>query len=453
GLAICRQLVTLMGGEIGARSQLGIGSDFFFTANFGLGNPASVPVLHAVPELSALRILVIDDSPNAREIFQGLLATFGYHATLTDSAAAGIAALETADPPYDLVLLDWKMPGMDGFEAAGLIRRHPKLAVQPKLVMVTAYGSDDAQRRVLAEGLDGYLTKPVNASSLLDEIMRVCGKSAVSTNLGRNNAPEHDHLANIRGLRVLLVEDNDFNQQVAKEILTGVAGVEVSIAWNGQEALDILQAQSFDAVLMDLQMPVMDGYETTEQLRRNPRFAALPIIAMTAHAMARDRERCLATGMNDFISKPFDPAELFAVLARATASRVPATAATPHQPLATPVVPALAGISPENGLKHSFGKHELWEKWLKVFLDTRRSSHQEIRAALAAGDVAAASTIAHAIKANAGTIGADQLSEAAMALQLALDAGESEQWAPLLANYERELEHVIGGLTTYFSDR
>jgi len=444
GLAICKQLVQLMGGEIGAHSQPGIGSDFYFTARFKLGDPALVPVLAAAPELSDLRILVVDDSPNAREIFQGLLAGFGYHATLKASAAEGLAELERS--PYDLVLLDWKMPMMDGFEMARRIRENGGLSRQPKLVMVTAYGSEEAQRRVVSEKLDGYLTKPVSASSLLDEVLRVCGKAATPALAVPMSASEVGALDRIRGMRVLLVEDNDFNQQVAKELMVGVAGLEVSIAGNGQEALAQLRSHTFDAVLMDIQMPVMDGYEATRNIRQDARWQTLPIIAMTAHAMARDREKCLAVGMNDFISKPFEPAELFDVLAR---WRPEHRVLPPSRPMAAehPTEPAVFSI--EMGLKHCFGKRDILEKLLRIFLDNRRHSIDEMRTALAAGDTGQAAAVAHALKANAGTIGAERLAASAMAAELAFAGADEAARATAFADCERELGLVLQALEAH----
>ena len=449
GLAICKQLVGLMGGEIGARSQSGIGSDFYFTVRFKLGDPTVVPQLHADPTLRDLRILVVDDSPNAREIFQGLLATFGYQATLKSSAAEGLLALEEASEPYDLVLLDWKMPVMDGFAMARKIRANGLLQRQPQIIMVTAYGSEEARQRVLSESLDGYLTKPVNASSLLDEIMRVCGRAAVSQTAAHVPAGDAAALATVRGMRVLLVEDNDFNRQIAMELMSNVAGIDVTVAKHGCEALEQLREQTFDAVLMDIQMPVMDGYEATRHIRQDIRWRDLPIIAMTAHAMDRDREQCLAVGMNDFISKPFDPDELFAVLARC--GKKTATGISPPAALPPGLVKSEApvGITLEIGLKHCYGKQELFEKLLRSFLESRAASAAEMRAALAAGHSAAAADIAHALKANAGTLGAEALSASAGQLQLALTEGDHARSTALLAECENELKRLISGIESY----
>ena len=319
GLAISKQLVELMGGEIGVKSQLGRGSEFYFDAQFGLGHHAR-QALEPTPDLRHLRILVVEDSANAREIFQHLLESLGYRPTLAASAQSGLMALESARAtmPYDLVLLDWKLPDMDGFEAARRIRQMPNLAVQPRLLMVTAYGDDETQQRAMQEKLDGYLTKPVSASSLLDAMTRIYGQ--VHAPVATPQAPEDQQkeaqaLAQIRGMRVLLVEDNDINQLLAVDLLSDVAGVNVVIAENGKEALAKVESEPFDLVLMDCQMPEMSGYEASRRIR-DTLSKDLPIIAMTANAMSTDRDKCLQAGMNDYISKPFMPAELFALLAK-----------------------------------------------------------------------------------------------------------------------------------------
>ena len=316
GLAICRRLVTLMKGEISVASEPGKGSEFFFTAVFGLGSSQTQRIPEPSPDLRGMRVLVVDDSPVACEIYRHQLSALSYDVSVASSGEEGIRKVEQAlgAHPYDLVIVDWVMPEMDGFETARRIRGIPGLSPVPKIVMATSYGRDDAAQLASAGDLDGYVTKPANISVLFDVIMSAFGEGGSIRSQG---APEKgalvQSLEKIRGASVLLVEDNDYNQLVASELLKSI-GMFVTVAENGRQALDTLYAHPFDAVLMDIQMPVMDGYEATRTIRSDPAFSALPIIAMTAHAMASDRDKCLAAGMNDYVSKPVDPGDLFTVL-------------------------------------------------------------------------------------------------------------------------------------------
>jgi len=450
GLAICKKLVGLMGGEIGVKSQPGKGSDFHFTAVFGLADDAmdSTEPLRPAKGLRDLRILVVDDSANARDIFQDLLRGMGYRPTLASSAADGLAELERAanDRPYSLVILDWKMPEMDGFAFAERVRRASLAGVLPvpKMIMVTAYGDEALLRRAVGENLDGCLTKPVSASTLMESISLAFGAEMRAV-VQRAGADQAQAPATLRGRRVLLVEDNEFNQIVASELLDEVASMNVTIAHNGEDALQLVRAQRFDAVLMDVQMPVMDGYQATALIRQDPANRSLPIIAMTAHAMARDREKCLAVGMNDYVTKPFDPAELFSVLANWIGID-----RTPDRPGAAERDDTRHGVSFELGLHRCLGRHELYERILGRFLATRLDDARDIRNALAAGQGDRAAAIAHSIISTAGTIGAEGLSDAARALQLAIEAGEHDRLNALVEVFTRRHMQVTEELRSYF---
>ncbi|MBI3131090.1 MAG: response regulator [Acidobacteria bacterium] len=459
GLAISRRLVALMGGEIWVESEPGKGSEFFFTATFGLG---STPVQSRIDPSSSpqgLKALVVDDSPQSREILRSLLVGLGHATTVAASAEEGLALLQKAGPrPFDLVLMDWRMPGVDGFEAAIQIQELAHAITLPRVILVTAYGDDDVRNRAKEAGLAGYLTKPVTASTLFEAIMAAFGREilrpAARPFRGRVNSEE---LASLSGARVLLVEDNDFNQQVATELL-GMVGIEVGIAGDGQEALERIRTEAYDAVLMDLQMPVMDGYEATLQLRRQWDQAALPVIAMTAHALVHERERCATIGMNDYITKPVDPAELYAVLARWIGPRDPgrpaASAKQPEPPRAAEgagEIPVLPGISREEGLANLMGNQDRYRKLLARFLELKAGVGQEIRAALGRGERDAAARIAHSMISGAGTIGAIALSDGARDLQDVLERGGAEDMEPHLAALEAELNLVIEGLRAFLS--
>ena len=323
GLAISRQLVRLMGGELVAESSLGVGSSFRFRLRLGLQAEEPVPLRDAREEdLQGIRMLVVDDNACAREVLAHMAAAFGLH---PDAAASGHEALhrveqaEADNRPYDLVLLDWKMPGMDGVECMRQLhgrahRHHPA----PAVLMLTAFSRDEVLRHLTERQLDvgALLAKPVTPSALLDACSSALGIAARRLTRTERREEEMQELQNsLAGTRVLLVEDNAVNQELAHDVLSS-AGIDVRIAGNGREALRMLDEERFDAVLMDCQMPVMDGYAATEALRRKPGFEQLPVIAMTANAMVGDREKALAAGMNDHITKPVQFDEMFITLAR-----------------------------------------------------------------------------------------------------------------------------------------
>jgi len=448
GLAISRHLVGLMGGEIGVASEQGKGSEFSFTATFGVGSFEAGPLQERAEDLPGLRVLVVDDSTSARSIMQGLVESLGYRAAAVASGEACLAELKRA--PYDLVILDWRMPGLDGFGTAARIRSAQDLASAPRLILVTSYGDEGVARRAQAAGLDGYISKPVTPSTLFDAIMGAFGKA--DTRVPAHPAgqePPPDARAQLQGAEVLLVEDNDFNQQVATELLA-LVGVRASLARDGQEALDLLRTRSFDAVLMDLQMPVMDGYEATRRIRENPAFDQMPILAMTAHAMVQEHVRCLSLGMNDYITKPIDPAALATTLAKwirdtRSALQLPPQDTARHGP-GWMGRPDPAVISRAAGLANFGGNAAIYEKILAKFLETKAEAAGAIRVALAGGDRDTAGRLAHSMISGAGTIGAQDLSATSLVLQDAIGAGEPEAIGYLVAEFEQRLDAVLAEL-------
>ncbi|MGR8931550.1 MAG: transporter substrate-binding domain-containing protein, partial [Gammaproteobacteria bacterium] len=369
GLAICKKLIELMDGEIWVESQEGIGSTFHFTVALGKQSDVVSKPRCLNAELNAMHVMVVDDNSSAREILAAMLTAMGLRVDQATSGESALKQIETASvvDPYQLVLMDWKMPGMDGVEAARAISESNKVNSLPTIVMVTAYGRDEAKQSAKDVDIKGFITKPVTPSLLLNAIMSAFGRADVCGSYSRKHMEADDtDIKALHGATILLVEDNEINLELAMELLTS-NGLNVEVARDGSQALEVLATQDFDGVLMDCQMPVMDGYEATRQIRQLPRFGDLPILAMTANAMAGDREKVLAAGMNDHIAKPINVTELFQTLAKwvkPSGSPLPSPVSTSQSKSVT-VMQSLDGIDVAEGLDRVAGNSELYLKLLR----------------------------------------------------------------------------------------
>jgi signal transduction histidine kinase/CheY-like chemotaxis protein len=412
GLSISKRLVEMMDGSIWAESEPGAGSKFHFTVWFGIGSKDKRKPL--IADLAAIRALVVDDNSQAREILTEALRAFALRAESVSSgedAIREIAASDSTDP-YRLVMMDWHMPGLDGLQTSRIIKRNEHLKNIPKIVMVTAFGREEIRTQAEEIGVESYLLKPVNQSLLYDtllDLFSVAGSEDHNSRYKKEVAVVHD----ATGIRVLLVEDNELNQQVATELLES-AGAIVTVANHGGKAVKILTAQDrppqFDVVFMDLQMPEMDGFTATRLLRSDPRLEKFPIIAMTAHALVEERQRCLDAGMNDHVSKPIDPDNLFATLLRWAQPKPQSTvelrvSATKKNATDEAIVPEVAGINVADGLNRVAGNGRLYRDLLGQFAAKQANAAAEISAAVETGDLKLAERIAHTIKGIAGNLG------------------------------------------------
>ncbi|MDD0812625.1 PAS domain S-box protein [Curvibacter sp. RS43] len=450
GLSICKSLANLMGGEVGVQSGVGEGSVFWFTAVLQAG-ANQTRILLPEPDLRGRRALVVDDNLHAAAVLADLLRGMSFDVAVVHSGPEALQHLAQAQDqgrPVEVLVLDWQMPDMDGLEVA---RRLPALdlAQPPLSVMVTGHGRDDLLDGARALGIAEVLVKPVNPSHMFDALMRLMGQpQARSAEPAPGGSPQ-DLLVPLQGARLLVVEDNELNQQVAAELLTD-AGFVVELASNGREALEKLRQQPVDLVLMDMQMPVMDGLEATRAIRAQPDTRHLPVIAMTANAMDADRQRCLAAGMNDHLAKPVNPDDLWLALARWLAPQVPVgRQVSPLRPAPSAIsLPTdIAGLDVALGLKRVMGKRSLYLSMLERFVASQSPTLESLPQALAQGDLVLAERLAHTLKGLAGNLGASGLQQACGELELALAGGQSAERlhrlsVPLLAALQLLLEDL-----------
>ncbi len=455
GLTICRRLVELMGGQIWLETEAGVGSTFWFTLWLGVGQAAGTGK-HVPGQFQKLRVLVVDDNASAREILVELLESLADCVHAVSSGPEALAAIKgcDADALYDVVFMDWRMPGMDGLEATRLIKNERSLQKQPAVIIVTAFAREEVREQAERLHVDGFLEKPVTKSMLVDSLVNVF---AASTHEDVAAAMTQES-PRLEGMRILLTEDNEINQQIAVELLEG-AGAKVDVANNGRESVDKLFQgpipPAYDAVLMDLQMPEMDGYQATTKIRSDNRFTRLPIIAMTAHATMEERKRCLDLGMNDHVSKPIDPVLLFETLGRYYKPR-PASPSLlsssgegmPAEQVSGPDdVPSVEGLDTKDGLGRVAGNRKLYLKLLRQFVQQQGAVPAQIAEALARNDLPVAERLAHTVKGVGGSLGARAVQHAAAKLEKTIAAKTaSPELAPVLQEFQAILDDFVSRL-------
>jgi two-component system sensor histidine kinase/response regulator len=445
GLAISKALVEKMGGRIHIKSEPGRGSTFSFNAEFGLsGKRSSMPWRSKLKDLKAL---VVEDNRELGKAIVRSLKTIVGEISAAPSGELAIEEIRKANEthkPFDLVFMDYKLPGIDGIEALKRIRQDPYLSPAPSVIIVTAHDEDSVREKAENAKADGFVVKPVTGSMLLNAAMDFLSKRVrVSSLTAGPWDSSSDTLNAIRGFRLLLVEDNEINRQVATELLQG-EGLEIDIAENGAKAVaKLIKAEkAYDAVLMDLQMPVMDGFEATRRIREQADNRKIPIIAMTADVVGDIRRQVLEAGMNDYISKPIDPPALFNTLLqwispdavsdpyRQTEGKRPLTAS--DEPL-----PRLPGLDIEDGLSRIGGNLELYYKLIDKFREGHARDAVEIREAVERGDSERARRMSHTLKGVSGNLGASGLHRATARLDAALKSEGAERWPILVDEVEK----------------
>jgi PAS domain S-box-containing protein len=422
GLVIAKKLAELMGGEVGVTSEPGKGSTFWFTARLGKGLGLQRKMALA-SDMRDKRVLVVDDNENARLVLGDMLTGMSFKVDKVETGqeaiqAAGLA--EALGSPYEIVFLDWLMPNMDGIEVSKRLKEQ-LINSAPHMIMVTAYGREEIIKAAEEAGIADVLIKPVTASVLFDGVVRILGGVVDSSRSADAPTDTFDQLAAIRGSRILLVEDNELNQEVGMELLRD-AGFIVDLAENGLVALDKIRAVSYDIVLMDMQMPVMDGVMATQEIRKDARFRELPVVAMTANSMQSDRDRCMAAGMNDHVAKPIEPEDLWKALLKWI---------KPKHSVATVVLPTgnkqdvqlpsgIEGLDMKNGLRRVLGKKPLYLSMLRKFIAGQKYITASIFQELENNDWDKAMRLAHTLKGVSGNIGATNLQHLAEKLELAI---------------------------------
>jgi len=466
GLAITSELVALMGGRMWVESKVGKGSVFHFTARFGLATQAATRTLAGRLDVQGLSVLVVDDNATNRRILQEMLTNWGMKPTVVESGREALEAMRRAAASgegYALVLLDAMMPEMDGFTLAETIQQHPELA-GATIMMLSSAGLPADRARCERMGLAAYLTKPIRQSDLLDAILKVLLKEGRVVSKAETRPGVAQLPPSARPLHILIAEDNAVNQRLASRILEK-RGHTVVVANNGKEALAALDRESFDLVLMDVQMPEMDGFEATTAIREREKGtdAHVPIVAMTAHAMKGDRERCLKAGMDDYVSKPLQAEELVriseSIAAGGEGRPLPAARRPlPSQRLTSGVqrltLPLAEMVFDHSAaLARAEGDENLLREVIGLYFEEAPRLMTAIHEALARRDGPALERAAHSLKGSVGSLGAKRAFEASLAMETRGREGDLEGAEAVLGELEREIDRLTNALAAFREEK
>jgi PAS domain S-box-containing protein len=454
GLTISKNLVEMMQGEIDVESEEGKGSTFNFTAEFGVSDEPASAVRGLPDDLNALPVLVVDDNASARHILGEMVEALGFDCTTATSGEEAIDKVISANQqgrPYQLTMMDWQMPGLDGISAIGRLQKNDDLRQATKVIMMTAYDRGELQSMISEHGIEchGILSKPVSPSAIFDVIMKAFGYIPHSQSRYMNgHSRDRDAIRALAGARVLLVEDNKINQELAQELLSS-NGVFVELVENGQQALDKLAVDpDFDGVLMDCQMPVMDGYDATREIRKQAQFELLPVIAMTANVLTGAREEVLQAGMNDHIGKPIDVSELFTIMAKWIKPARPAEVGTPEGVTRKDDldIPDIEGVDVQQGLARTQNNPRLYLKLLNRFVQGQGDFSDHFDRALQDADPQAAEREAHTLKGVAGNLGVVEIQQLAGDLEQACTNQDKDAIAELHHQVAENLSVVLANV-------
>ncbi|GEA50773.1 hypothetical protein VIN01S_15770 [Vibrio inusitatus NBRC 102082] len=455
GLAISKDLVGMMGGQISVSSKLGEGSKFTFTAKFGLKDiPRREPaVLHH--DFCRLNVLVVDDNEMSRDILGECLETMGCSVTKASSGQEALELLENSslDRKFELVLMDWKMPELDGLETSRLIKQNKNIATVPTIIMVSAYDQEDILDQAKQLGIADFLSKPVNQSTLFNCVAQVLdetGDKGMRTNIQQEVSADSPSFVEAK---ILLAEDNEINQQVAVGLLNDM-GIDVIVANNGKEAVQQASTEDFDLIFMDIQMPEMDGFEATKQIKLIDKCQSWPIIAMTAHAMAGDREKSLEAGMIDHINKPIDPAILVKVLITHLSHKLSSSSKKQQNSLNELTetnnsvdFSCLVGIKFEEGLTRVSGNEPVYVEFLQKFAKEQKGVVDEISDAIETGNSESSIRLAHTLCGVSATLGAQDVAAVAKAIERVLsDDKQAGNPRELLVQLSERLDEVVSSI-------
>ncbi len=462
GLSICKQLVSMMNGDIWVQSVPGKGSTFFFTVRFEGYREKAHKAVEIPKGLRNIRVLVVDDCEHSQRITKNMLQSFGFEATTLSS---GVRALEMLqEHPHkagDLMLIDQFMPDMDGMQTAKRISE--KFHLETPVILMSISGYEPAKSEIRGTHIKAYLSKPIMPSTLFNTILEIFGKESYLTEHEEKRITTKASLYKKRlsDRRVLVVEDNAINQEIVQAMLEK-AEVQLCLASNGKEAIDILGEESFDAVLMDIQMPGMDGYQTTGIIRRELGLTDLPIIAMTAHAMKGDEEKCLQAGMDAYISKPLTQERLLSILWKNIELRegeihkeeetLPETPLAEEQkPQPTEDVPEIDGIDAKEAVQALDLTPETFYKILGNFYRSNQSLIQDVTTAVNQQDWEDVAQKMHSLKGSAAHIGAHDLQKAAQRMEEAAHARDIPE--SIFSSFTQELDRVFKSIWAIASDR